>query len=382
MRQFRAAMGKGLVALTLLTGVAGGASAQTPRPAPTAAPVAKSTVPHANELGRIPIFMYHSVGDPVHRELERRLGLAIPAAQLRSNLEAMYKAGFYPVNMRDILTPRIDVPAGKTPVVLTFDDARASQFRYHKDGTLDPNCAMGVLEAFHKSHPDWPERATFYVLPYSKFNPIPFGQAGSEIKKIKYLVDHGYEIANHSTSHRPLSRLDGKTLAWEMGYCAKYFQSRVPQATMDTMALPYGISPSKSLLPVLLSDGSGAYHNRCILLAAGDAYYSPADKRFDKMRIQRVGSEPGNIERWIKALRAGRGAVSSHAGVVPAYVSDGDPATLTTPASLAKYLNKNSLGALRVAVWNDPQAKPARKTATSPKKPARPKAAQVATRKA
>ena len=308
-----------------------------------------------NEMGRIPVLMYHSVGDPpLTGRLARfsHLGLSIPASLLRKHLEMLYASGFYPVNLRDILSPTIDIPLGRTPVVLTFDDARASQFRYHRDGSIDPNCAIGVLAAFHKLHPDWPERATFFILPESRYNPAPFGQHGREKQKFEYLFDHGYELANHSTTHHPMARMDAKMLVWEMATCARFIHHLVPDAPVDTMALPYGIRPAKALLPVLLGNGSNGYKNRCIALAAGDASYAPGDKRFNKLGVMRIGSEPGNIERWIKVLKAARVAVTRNG--IRAYVSDGDPVLLSAPKSLTKYINRTSLGTMKLALYADP----------------------------
>lgn len=339
------------------------ASGRIPKQAPAATatptasmPVTKSELP-ANELGRIPILMYHSVGDPpLTGSLAKfnRLGLSIPASLLRKHLETLYAGGFYPVNVRDLFESHFSVPVGKTPVALTFDDARVSQFRYRKDGTIDPNCALGVLEAFHASHPDWPQKATFFVLPASKYNPPPFGIKAQVGKKLNYLVKLGYEVANHSTSHRSMSSMDATTLVWEMKTCTDYIHKFAPQATMDTMALPYGNAPRKALLPILLDDGHGSYHNKCILLAGGNPSYAPNDKRFDKTHVTRIGSEPGNIEGWLRVLMSER-KISSKGQFHP-YISDGDPDTLTVPKSLEKYVNTARLDGMQVVAYADPPA--------------------------
>jgi peptidoglycan/xylan/chitin deacetylase (PgdA/CDA1 family) len=342
---------------------------------PSSAYAQKSDSP--NEMGRIPILMYHSIGDTVTgrgASLSARLGLNVSAAKFRDQLETMYKAGWYPVNMRDVLNPRLVVPKGKTPFALTFDDARRSQFYYRKDGSIDPTCALGVLLAMHKKYgEEWPNRASFYVLPDSKYNPPPFGQKELVNKKLKFLVDQGFEIANHSTSHHSMSNMSANQLQQEMEVCYKYVKAREPRATMDTMALPYGAAPrNKSLWNVLLEgksvSASSSYHNRCILMAWGDASYAPIDKRFDIKQVMRVGSEPGNIERWIVALK-------NHKGSLRPYVSDGDPNTVTVPASQAKHLDKSKLDGLQLVVVNDippKSAKPVKKKTEAKKKVVKP----------
>ena len=340
----------------------------------------KITGAEPNEAGRIPILMYHSVGDPPltgKMAHFNKLGLSISAPLFRKHLQMLYDAGFYPVNVRDIFMNRLDIPKGKSPVALTFDDARVSQFRYLKNGQIDPNCVTGILEAFHKEHgAAWPQRATFYVLPQSKYNPVPFGQTGKDGQKFKFLVDAGYELGNHSTSHTPFSRMDAKRLAWEMTFCKNYVLARAPKATMDTMALPYGIGPSfHAGYDVLEGGANTSYHNKCILLASGDASYSPLDKRLNIQRVMRVGSEPGVIERWIMALKRNRTAPSKI--TLRPYISDGDPNTATVLKSQSKWIVASRLNGAKLVTINDvpavaPKSKPkAQVAAASGRRPVR-----------
>lgn len=306
---------------------------------------------HADETGRIPILMYHGVGGPACRGVRYdSQGLNIAPETFRKHLALMYAAHWYPVNMRDVLSSHLTVPGGRTPVVLTFDDARGSQFHCLPDGTVDPNCAVGIMEAFHKKHSDWPRRATFYVLPKSAWNPVPFWQPGQETRKLRALVADGFEVANHSTTHRMMTRLSGTELTWEMAECQRYVRDRVPGATMDTMALPGGAAPKNhALWNTLLRGhlGKTVYRNRCILMAWGGPSRSWADKKFDPDRITRIGAGPGWIERAIKTLTARR---------IPPYVSDGNPDTVAVPRSEAKFVNPRRLDGATLVVYNDPLA--------------------------
>ena len=100
-----------------------------------------------NELGRIPIVMYHSVDNT--RPFDRH-GLNIPQATFHKHLSLMEKYGMYPINVRDMRSHAslAQVPRGLVPVVITFDDGRKSQFKMLQDGTTDPKCALGILEDF------------------------------------------------------------------------------------------------------------------------------------------------------------------------------------------------------------------------------------------
>ncbi len=312
-------------------------------------PSAQLAALRADETGRIPILMYHSIGAPAHRGARYdSQGLNIAPETFRKHLDLMYAAHWYPVNMRDVLSSHIDAPAGMTPVVLTFDDARGSQFHYLKDGTVDPNCAVGILEAFHREHADWPLRGTFYVLPKSAWNPVPFWQPGKETEKLRALVADGFEVANHSTTHRMMTHLSGAELTWEMAECQRYVRDRAPGATMDTMALPGGAAPKNhALWNDLLRGrlGNIVYRNRCILMAWGGPSRSWTDKKFDPDRVSRIGTGPGWVERAIKALSSRR---------IPPYVSDGNRDTLAVPRSEAKSVNTNRLDGATLVVYNDP----------------------------
>ena len=302
---------------------------------------------HADELGRIPILMYHAINGPsFHGKKFDANGLNIAPQTFRKQLNLMYAAHWYPMNMRDVLTSHLDVPAGKTPVVITFDDARGSQFHYLKDGTIDPNCALGILEAFHKKHKDWPLRATFYVLPKSAWNPAPFWQPGTETKKLRYLASEGFEIANHTTTHRLMGRLPAAQIDWEMAECQRYVADRVPGIVMDTMALPGGDAPKNhALWPRLLNGRLGkiVYHNRCILMAWGGPSRAWSDKKFDPDRVTRIGAGPGWIERALSQMCKGK---------IREYVSDGNPDTIAIPRSEAKDVNRRQLEGARLVIYD------------------------------
>lgn len=309
-----------------------------------------------NELGYIPVLMYHAIGE--HGGFDRH-GLNIPADTFRRQLQLMYEAGWYPVNMRDVILGRMDVPAGKTPVVLTFDDGRETQFIYRADGSIDPNCAVGILNAFHAKHPDWPLRGTFYLIGTHEYNPVPFCQPKTLKKKLDYLLQQGYEIANHSTTHRYMNQnhrgwVTAKSVQWEEAECVRYVKAIAPTATMDTYALPGGGRPhNKALWPLLMAgqEGGTAYKNLCVLDAWGGPTLPPGHKKFDPSAVLRIGTEPGYVEGWIRRMKRG----SEYAP----YVSDGDPNTIAIPKSQEKWLDRGKVGAAQVVEWNDvPPKKP------------------------
>jgi peptidoglycan/xylan/chitin deacetylase (PgdA/CDA1 family) len=298
-----------------------------------------------NEIGRIPIVMYHSVGEKGKYDSR---GLNISPATFRKHLEMMVKANWYPMNVRDIYIPArlAAVPKGMTPVGLTFDDARGSQFRYGKDGSIDPNCALGILEAFHARHSErWPRAGTFYMLPRSSYNPTPFWQAGKEAQKCQWLLKAGYELGNHSFAHKnmaPMSTAQVREAVWG---CIRDIRKLAPGATMDTFCVPYGSYPrDKAGWDVILKDPQGQYTNKIALKAWGDESYAPSDKRFDPRQVDRIGVDPGYFERvYARLVKSGK-----------LYISDGDPATLSVPRSWEAFVAKNRIGGLKLALYGNP----------------------------
>src|SRR5688572_15048380 len=106
---------------------------------PVAVSAEGDTLP-PNELGRIPILEYHLIGDSSARWMRER-------GQFRKDLELLYARGFRPVTMAEVLDKKLDLPRGQSPVVVVFDDASPSQFKYiEQNGNLeiDPNSAVGI----------------------------------------------------------------------------------------------------------------------------------------------------------------------------------------------------------------------------------------------
>ena len=135
----------------------------------------KSTMPppspasvHANELGKVPVLMYHKLTAHPTSDYERR------PTDFIADLTYLEKHGFVPITAADFVAGKIDIPAGKHPVVFTFDDGTVSQFELGADGKPKPGTALALMQAFAATHPDFPAIATFYV------NAAPFGTKAGE----------------------------------------------------------------------------------------------------------------------------------------------------------------------------------------------------------
>jgi peptidoglycan/xylan/chitin deacetylase (PgdA/CDA1 family) len=272
--------------------------------------------------------MYHevkgTVSDP--KKLTRSI------ADFKQDLDLLYNAGFRPVNLGDVVNDHIDVPAGKSPVVLTFDDARASQFQLIETPSelkIDPNCALGILDAFHKQHPDWSMRATFFVLPKSKYTLEPFGQLGLGNDKMQYIVKQGMEIGNHTTSHHDMARMTPAQIQEEIGNANNAILEAVPDAKIQVMAVPMSRFPRdrKSWKYLIQGEYQGKpYQYKAAFAAAWRPIPSPDAKNYNPLKLERIDSINGlnGIRDWItKLTTTGSG--------YQRYISDGDPNVISYP---------------------------------------------------
>ncbi len=308
--------------------------AAAPKPLPPAKPLPLDLAKvQPNEAGVVPILEYHDLvkGTKV-------TGYQYPAEAFRKDITWLYAHNYRPVSLSDYVNAKIDCPPGTSPVILTFDDALRGQFSYGPDGKVDPDCAIGILEAFHAQHADWPLRGTFFVLTDGDPKlPPAFYQKASSQAKMEALVRDGFEIGNHTIHHRlGIRHWPDSQVQAEFAGAVANIHKLLPSYHVQTLALPFGVYPSNRKLVVSGQSGSQAYHNICALLAGAGPAPSPMATEFKPYRLPRIipGNEKFALRYWMDYLQANK---------EEKYVSDGDPNTFTV--SLAE---KGSLNAARL----------------------------------
>jgi hypothetical protein len=323
---------------------------------PAAAPVAPAPALPAdeelarvgvNEAGLVPIIEYHEINDKPGKMSRSAALLNRSTAQFRHDLERLYAQGFRPITMREYLDNRIDLPLGLSPVILTFDDARASQIRYLPDGKLDPECAIGILQAFHTEHPDFPVHATFFVLPKH-----PFGSAPAEAQsKLRALVSMGCELQNHTLNHRYFNRMSDAAIRREIALGQAGILQLVPDAHIDVLALPGGYLPRSRNHAILLSGDSDGIHyaNRAVLMAAAGPAPATIAKKFLAWHIPRILAVEGDagVTYWLNDFK-------QHPK--RRYVSDGVPTTVSVPAYLSSTVDRDRLQGAELHVYGGTEA--------------------------
>jgi peptidoglycan/xylan/chitin deacetylase (PgdA/CDA1 family) len=300
--------------------------------APTATPApAGPRVP--NELGRIPIVEWHQVVDAdgtykVSRE------------RFKAELAELYRRDYVPVNLSEILDKRIDIPAGKSPVLFTFDDASPSQFRYLERGgqlVVDPTSAVGILLDFIKAHPEWKAKGLFCMLPAAEAGHAFFGDKGIDgqqtawrFPKVQFLAKQGFELCNHTLWHAKLSKYSDAVVQEQLARGVMAIDSAVPGYAVRGFALPYGLWPKNRPLAWAgswydkKSKRTVRYAHEAVFEVAGGPARSPYDPQFNAHSLPRVPLQGGTkLSSTLDQM--------DKPGNWARYVSDGNPKTVARP---------------------------------------------------
>lgn len=291
--------------------------APPPAPPPPPPPPAPESV-HANELGDIPVLMYHRITREPESVYDRT------PEDFRAELERLDAEGYTPVTATDFASGRIDIPAGRHPVVLTFDDSSTTQFTVDAAGQPGPDTAVSILLDVARAHPEFTPVATFYV-----FNP-PFEEPTGRAS-LNWLHDHGFEIGNHTIDHPNLGKVSGAEAQHEIAGMQRIITDAVPGLTVSSLALPLGMHPDEENLAADGSADGVTYHHDSVMLVGSNPSSSPWAADFDRTNIPRIRSQgPAGEDAnygsttWLDKLNAQPDK---------RYTSDGDPARISAPAA-------------------------------------------------
>ncbi|MBB6217080.1 peptidoglycan/xylan/chitin deacetylase (PgdA/CDA1 family) [Anaerosolibacter carboniphilus] len=297
-----------------------------------------------NEAGQIMVLMYHNISEP-EAEWTRT------PDNLRKDLQILYDKGYRPISLRDYVTGNITIEAGYTPVVLTFDDGWQNNFNLIQDSKgewiVDSNSAVGILEKFHTEHPDFPLEATFFVN-----DNIPFGQKEHLTFKLKYIVEKGMDVGNHTVTHVDFTKADPERMQKELAGIVEMIGKHLPDYEVNTLALPFGSRPKDKSLYTYLEQGiheGTSYKNIAILNVGWDPDKSPYHKDFNPLAIHRIrGSE---LEKYVQNVGMYNWLEQFDKGSRTRFVSDGDPDTVTVPENFKEALDSAKIGNREVKTY-------------------------------
>jgi peptidoglycan/xylan/chitin deacetylase (PgdA/CDA1 family) len=288
------------------------ASAPVPGESPPAVPVHPADV-RANELGVVPVLMYHRVvADPT--SIYDRT-----PDDFRAELERLAREDYVPITAAQLAAGDIDVPAGKHPVVLTFDDGDPSQLTLAPDGAPSAGSAVRILFEVAAAHPGFTPVASVYV------NAEPFGGGEGAGAALRWLHGHGFEIGNHTAGHTNLRSASPQRAQQDLADGGALIRDAVPGYAPTTLALPFGARPHD---PGLALNGPG-YAHTAVLLVGAEPAPSPYSEDFDPQGVPRIRSQGADGEEaefgstsWLDHLAANPGT---------RYTSDGNPDVISYP---------------------------------------------------
>ena len=296
-----------------------------------------------NELGKIPIMMYHgirektssstgTVGGNVDKDGYNRTPEAF-----REDLEFYYEKGYRMIRLEDYIKGKINTEYGKSPIVITFDDGNEDNIKVtglddNGNIIIDKNSAVGVLEEFKKKHPDVPVMATFFV------NGGIFNQPEYNEKILKWLVDNGYDVGNHTQTHLDIKKSSGDRVQKEIAYVYDELEKIIPGKYIKIIALPFGspyVKTNENFKYVLSTNYDGkTYDTEAALRVGWEPEVSPYDKDFDPTFLKRCRAYDNNgkefdIDMVFTNLENNR------------YVSDGNSDTIIVKSDKESSINNN-----------------------------------------
>lgn len=288
-----------------------------------------------NELGEVPIMMYHGIHNKSNSETDYiggnidKDGYQRTSEAFRNDLEFYYNEGYRMISLDSYVDGNIDTELGKSPIILTFDDGLENNIKVtglDEKGNIiiDPNSAVGILESFKKKYPDYHVTATFFV------NGGLFQQDEYNEKILKWLVDNGYDIGNHTNTHVDFTKVDAARSNEEVGKVYELLDKIIPGKYVNIVALPFG-SPYNldhdNMTYILNTNYNNKdYVTKSTLRVGWKAESSPFNADFNPKFLKRIRAYDNNgvefdIEMNFKLLKTSR------------YISDGNKDTIVIPTS-------------------------------------------------
>ena len=325
------------VATPAPTPVPAGVSLELVTPTPLATEAVEMYDGPANELGRIQILMYHAfVEDPENTDQ-----WTVTFDQFREQLDWLHENDFVLVGLNSVIEREFDVPAGKRPVILTFDDASARQFGLQESAgggyEVRPDTAVGVLEEYRAKYPEFVQSAFFAVLPFNCFTTEDDPSTCEE--RLTWLVEHDYEVGNHTLTHENLTVVTDERFKKEVVEAAWWLYERLngKNDLSDVLVLPFGAYPSADYQAAWLFDGFWHYGEyfvpSLVLEVGGGPTRSPFSLEWTTNQ-SRANTDPETFWYWAEQIEAGE---------VEMFLSDGNPDVVTIPAGWEEYVNVDLL---------------------------------------
>ena len=297
-----------------------------------------------NELGKVPIMMYHGIKNMKNSETSYtggnvdKDGYTRTVEAFRNDLEFYYQSGYRMVKLSDLVNGNIDTEYGYSPIVLTFDDGNDNNIKVtglDEKGNIiiDKNSAVGVLEEFKKKYPDYNITAIFFVTD-ALFNQPEYNE-----KILKWLVANNYEVGNHTKGHNDLKKTTISQTQEVIGYMYNKLESILKDKYTKIVALPFGspyVKTHENYQYIINGEYNGEKYETLAALRVGwEPEVSPFNKNFDRTFLKRCRAYDNNgldfdIKMVFKNLENTK------------YISDGNANTVVTSKSNSSIITDKS----------------------------------------
>jgi hypothetical protein len=254
--------------------------------------------------------------------------------QFQIQLQWLYDHDFYITPLVDLINNEISVPAGKKPVVLTFDDSSSGQFRLFKedDGSFVPDPALGGWGdgSVYAAHPDFGRGGLFAVVPVNCF---AYDEQESTVKN----ASPGWPSTGTKLPTTPGGTRTCTPCRRDVHGTGRRHQLwidervKVREANLsNVLILPFGEWPRNEGQAQMLIDGF-VYEGQEIRIGgvvevSGGFSPSPSSGEWSRKSIHRINTDPETWSYWMAQVETGDATM---------FVSDGNPGTVTVPNQLA-----------------------------------------------
>ena len=243
--------------------------------------------------------------------------------------------------MRDFIDHNIDVPAGKKPMIFSFDDGTSGQFNLIEENgklVVNPKSAVGIMLKFNEKYPDFGLKGIFY-LNMDKENKT-FEGAGTIKDRLEILLSYGFEVGNHAWGHFDFSTAESKQQINEkLGKNEKRLREIIEGVGFYSLALPFGSRPPESLRDAMVTGTfEGVEYNNETIMAVGAQPSMPSihvdfnPTYVGRIRAQGKVQEDYDLTFWLPKMTRER-----------MYISDGDPDTIVVPEGMESKINMEKL---------------------------------------
>ena len=232
-------------------------------------------VPHLffHSLSILPALSFRSNDDPVH-SFEKYF---VTVDEFKAALERLYANGYALVSIYDAVSGHYDLPEGKKPLVLSFDDINyydymtgygfAKRMILTKDGRIAHEYidtdgetkvtfegdSMPIMESFIEAHPDFSYNGARGVIALTGYEGILGYRHAEEqrdelIPLVEALKSKGWIFASHSWGHHHRAYSDGPVFTYKgKRDIDRWFREVSPYiGKTDIFIPPFGIDTRKN----------------------------------------------------------------------------------------------------------------------------------------